>query len=159
MSTTPCGSRTVFMCPIMQRSGSWYYMKLMLRHTRYTPKYQDVFGLEGAFLVDRYEEGYYRVCSNMWCMLESGGRTSEAGWIASAYADTQMEVGQAWHGFHHRFAQDPIRIWFYLGSSGSLDQSSSLYPSEDHLYKCEVGQDIYDQDRMSARSSEDHCIR
>ena len=47
----------------------------------------------------------------------------------------------------------------YLGSSGSLDQSSSLYPSENHLYERKVGQDIYDQDRMSARSSEDHCIR
>ena len=35
-------------------------------------------------------------------------------------------------------------------SSGSLDQSVSLYPSEDHLYKCKVGQAIYDQDRMSA---------
>src|SRR3954470_23168806 len=41
----------------------------------------------------------------------------------------------------------------------SLDQSGSLYPSENHLYKCEVGQDIYDQDHMSTRSSEDHRIR
>ena len=29
----------------------------------------------------------------------------------------QMEVGQAWHGFHHRIAQDPIEIRFNLGSS------------------------------------------
>ena len=40
-----------------------------------------------------------------------------------------------------------------------LDQSVSLYPSENHLYKCKVGQDIYDQDRMSAWSSKDHRIR
>ena len=46
-------------------------------------------------------------------------------------------------------------IWVVVDS---LDQSGSLYPSENHLYKCEVGQDIYDQDRMSARSSEDHHI-
>ena len=39
----------------------------------------------------------------------------------------------------------------------SLDQSGSLYPRENHLYKCEVGQDIYlRKDRMSAWSSEDH---
>ena len=30
---------------------------------------------------------------------------------------------------------------------------------KNHLYQCEVGQDIYDQDRMSTRSSEDHRIR
>ena len=47
-------------------------------------------------------------------------------------------------------------IWVVVDS---LDQSSSLYPSENHLYKCEVGQDIFDQDRMSAWSSEDHRIR
>ena len=40
-----------------------------------------------------------------------------------------------------------------------LTKSGSLYPSENHLYKCKVGQDIYDQDRMSAWSSEDHRIR
>ena len=39
-----------------------------------------------------------------------------------------------------------------------LDQSGSLYPSENHLYKYEVGQDIYDQDRVSAWSSKDHRI-
>ena len=33
------------------------------------------------------------------------------------------------------------------------------YPSENHLYQCEVGQDIHEQDRMSAWSSEDHHIR
>ena len=53
---------------------------------------------------------------------------------------------------------DTIEICFYLGSSGSFDQSASLYPSEYHLYECKVGQDIYDQDRMSAWSSEDHRI-
>ena len=41
----------------------------------------------------------------------------------------------------------------------SLDQSGSLYPSENHLYKCEVGQDIFDQDRMCAWSSENNCIK
>ena len=34
-------------------------------------------------------------------------------------------------------------IWVVVDS---LDQSGSLYPSENHLYKCEVGQDIFDQD-------------
>ena len=43
-------------------------------------------------------------------MTESEGRTTEASKITAAYADTQMEVGQAWHGFHHRIAQDPIGI-------------------------------------------------
>ena len=71
-------------------------------------------------------------------MSESEGRTSEASRITAAYADTRMEVGQAWHGFYHWITQDPIGIGFYLGSSGSLDQSSSLYPSEDHLYKREL---------------------
>ena len=33
-------------------------------------------------------------------------------------------------------------IWVVVDS---LDQSGSLYPSENHLYKCEVGQDIFDQ--------------
>ena len=47
-------------------------------------------------------------------------------------------------------------IWLVVDS---LDQSGSLYPSENHLYKCEVGQDIYDQNSMSAWSSEDHRIR
>ena len=47
-------------------------------------------------------------------------------------------------------------IWVVVDS---LDQSGSLYPSENHLYKCKVGQDIFDQDRMSAWSSEDHRIR
>ncbi len=28
-------------------------------------KHQDVFGFEGAFLVDWYEEGYCRVCSSL----------------------------------------------------------------------------------------------
>ena len=28
-------------------------------------KHQDVFGFEGTFLVDRYEEGYCRVCRRM----------------------------------------------------------------------------------------------
>ena len=79
--------------------------------------------------------------------------------IATTIADTRMEVGQAWHGFHHRITQDLIGIRFYLGSSGLFDQSGSLYPSENYLYKCKVGQDIYDQDRMSAWSSEDHRIR
>ena len=47
-------------------------------------------------------------------MSESEGRTSEASRITAAYADTRMEVGQAWHGFHHRITQDPIgydSIW------------------------------------------------
>ena len=44
-------------------------------------------------------------------------------------------------------------IWVVVDS---LDQSGSLYPSENHLYKCKVGQDIFDKDRMSAWSSEDH---
>ena len=35
---------------------------------------------------------------------------AEASRITAAYADTQMEVGQARHGFHHRIAQDPIGI-------------------------------------------------
>ena len=47
-------------------------------------------------------------------------------------------------------------IW---GSGRSSEQTSPLYPSENHLYECEGGQDIYDQDRMSAWSSEDHHIR
>ena len=62
-------------------------------------------------------------------------------------------------GFHHWITQDPIRIRFYLGSSGSLDQSGPLYPHENHLYEREVGQDLEDQDRMSAWSYEDHRIR
>ena len=52
-----------------------------------------------------------------------------------------------------RTGYDPI--WIVIDS---LDQSGSLYPSENHLYKCEVGQDIYDQDRMSAWSSKEHRI-
>ena len=91
-------------------------------------------------------------------MSESEGRTSEASKITIAYADTRMEVGQAWYGFYHRINQDMIGIWFHLGSSWSLDQSGSLYPRENHLYEREVGQDIYDQDRMSAWSPEDHRI-
>ena len=45
-----------------------------------------------------------------------------------------------------------------MGSSGLLDQSGSLYPGKNHLYECEVDQDIYVQDRMSAWSSEDYRI-
>ena len=43
-------------------------------------------------------------------------------------------------------------IWVVVDS---LDQSGSLYPSENYLYNYEVGQDIFDQDRMCAWSSED----
>ena len=32
---------------------------------------------------------------------ESKSRASEASRITAAYADTRMEVGQAWHGFHY----------------------------------------------------------
>src|SRR3954465_2363972 len=46
-----------------------------------------------------------------------------------------------------------------MGSSLSFDQGSSLHSSENHLCKCQVGQDLYVQDRMSAWSSEDHRIR
>ena len=45
------------MFPIIPRSGSLYFRKLMTHHTRYTPETQDVFGFEGVFLVDRNEEG------------------------------------------------------------------------------------------------------
>ena len=92
-------------------------------------------------------------------MSESKGRASETSRTATTIADTRMEVGQAWDGFYYRITLDLIGIRFYLGSSGSLDQSGSLYPSENHLYKCEVVQDIYDQDHMSAWSYEDHRIR
>ena len=47
-------------------------------------------------------------------------------------------------------------IWVVVDRLTKVDH---FYPSENHLYKCEVGQDIYDQDRMSAWSSEDHHIR
>ena len=43
-------------------------------------------------------------------MSESEGRTSEAGMIASAYADTRMEVGQASHGFYHGISPDSFRL-------------------------------------------------
>ena len=33
-------------------------------------------------------------------MSESEGRIIEACRIIAAYADTRMDVGQAWHGFH-----------------------------------------------------------
>ena len=39
-------------------------------------------------------------------MSESEGRTPKASRITAAYADTRMEVGQAWHGFYHRITQD-----------------------------------------------------
>ena len=47
-------------------------------------------------------------------------------------------------------------IWVVVDS---LDQSGSLYPSENHLYECKAGPDIYVQDSMSAWSSKDHRIR
>ena len=40
------------------------------------------------------------------CDVCSEGRTSEASRITAAYVDTRMEVGQAWHGFYYRIAQD-----------------------------------------------------
>ena len=44
--------------------GSWFTLFN-------TPgQHQDVFGLEGKFLVDRYEEGYCWVCRSMWRMSE-----------------------------------------------------------------------------------------
>ena len=49
--------------------------------------------------------------------------------------------------------------WDKLGMDFTFNQSCSLYPREEHLYKCEVGQDIYDQDCMFGWSSEDHHIR
>ena len=41
--------------------------KLILQEAHDSPysKHQDVFGFEGAFLVDGYEEGYCRVWSHM----------------------------------------------------------------------------------------------
>ena len=41
----------------------------------------------------------------------------------------------------------------------SLTKVAHFIPVKNYLYKCEVGQDIYDQDHMSAWSSENHRIR
>ena len=60
--------------------------------------------------MDWNEERYCRVSSLVLGMPKSEGRTSEASMITATYDDTRMEVGQAWHGFHHRIAQDPIGI-------------------------------------------------
>ena len=61
----PYGLKTVFMCPMTRRLGGDY-----VRGTRFTVfdsprEYQDVFGFEKYFLVDRNEEGYCGVCSSL----------------------------------------------------------------------------------------------
>ena len=40
-----------------------------------------------------------------------------------------------------------------------LTKVAHIHSSEDYLHQCQIAQDLHDQDRMSAWSSEDHCIR
>ena len=76
---------------------------------------------------------------------ESKSRASEASMINTAYADTRKwdKLGMDFITEFPRTRLGYDSIWVVVDS---LDQSGSLYPSENHLYKCEVGQDIFDQD-------------
>ena len=91
---------------------------------------------------------------------ESKSRALEASRITTAYADTRMEVGISLAWISLPDFPEPERDMILSGQQLiRLTKVAHFIPVKNHLYKCEVGQDIYDQDRMSAWSSEDHRIR
>jgi hypothetical protein len=69
-----------------------------------------------------------------------------------------VEVGRDCHEFYHGFAENSVRIKFYLGDCGSTDHGSSLYTCQDHLQWTTISRVVYVKDSLSSWSGEEDCV-
>jgi hypothetical protein len=80
-------------------------------------------------------------------------------WIAAAIASARVQVGRDCHGFYRGFAKNSVGIRSHLGDCGLTEQGSSLYTCQDHLLWTATSGVVYIEDRLSAWSAEQDCVR
>jgi hypothetical protein len=85
--------------------------------------------------------------------------TLETSWVVATVANSSVEMGWKWYGFHSRIASHSSRLWFHLGSSGPIDQVSPLHTCQDQLQQCSIGRVVHVPDRLSSRCAKEDSVR